>query len=84
MRILALTLSLFLLTPLAQACSINAAGSCGGSACTAGKTCTKTDDVTCKCVKNKSAGKKHKAAKSDKSAEKSAEKPAENSSADKK
>ena len=45
----------------ALACSITAAGNCGGSECDKGYTCTKTDDVTCKCVKDKpKAKKKHK------------------------
>ncbi|GEM_PF-3736858 len=50
MRVLALSLVLF--APMALACSITASGNCGGSACAAGESCTKTDEFTCKCVKN--------------------------------
>lgn len=70
-RVLALVLTLF--SPVAMACSITAAGNCGGSECPAGESCTKTDEFTCKCVKNKTEKevKKHKTP-----AEKPAEQPA--------
>lgn len=74
LRMLALLLTLF--APAAMACSITAAGNCGGSACSAGESCTKTDEFTCKCVKNtseKQKSKKHK---------KQAEQPAEQKAAD--
>lgn len=69
LRMLALVLTLF--APAAMACSITAAGNCGGSECSAGESCTKTDEFTCKCVKNKTEKKKRK-----KQAEKPAEPPA--------
>ncbi len=37
----------------ARACSITAAGSCGGSACSDGNECKKVSDIECKCVKTR-------------------------------
>lgn len=53
---LSLTLGVLLLLLLASsplwACSINAAGTCGGDPCPTGETCKKVSDFECKCVKN--------------------------------
>ncbi len=39
------------------ACSITAGGTCGGSPCPEGETCTKVSDAECKCVKDSDAAK---------------------------
>jgi len=52
-----------------EACSINAAGSCGGSECTDGKECTKVSVGECKCVKPKPNSSDEKPAEEPKKAE---------------
>jgi len=53
LRSLAVALTLTLFAPLALACSITASGKCGGDECASGESCKKTDEFTCKCVKDK-------------------------------
>lgn len=46
---------LFAATQPAGACSITAAGSCGGSACDDGYSCRKVSDFECSCIKENEA-----------------------------
>ncbi len=48
--LLALLFAIFIGAQTAQACSITASGSCGGSACPSGQSCSKVSDTECSCV----------------------------------